>query len=56
MKKTYMKPETTQETIISQHIMAGSEVGVDSGDSLGDDYNPEDVSYSNEANKLWDED
>ena len=41
---------------VREHIMAGSEIGLDSGDSLGDDYNPEDVSYSNRANKLWDED
>ena len=56
MKKTYMKPEITQEAVFEQHILAGSNEGVKDGDSLGDEYNSEDISYSNEMNKLWDED
>lgn len=56
MKKTYMKPEMTQEPIFELHIMAASGGGVDSGNAPGDEYNPEDISYSNQMNHLWDED
>ena len=55
MKKTYMKPEITQEAVFEQHFLAGSNEGVNDGDSLGDDFNNDDISYSNELNKLWDE-
>ena len=55
MKKTYMKPEITQEAVFEQHFLAGSNEGVDDGDSLGDKFNENDISYSNESNKLWDE-
>ena len=49
MKKEYMKPEMEIVDIkMTTGILAGS--GVGDGDSVGDDYNPEDPSY---APELW---
>ena len=54
MKKIYMKPETAKETVkMSLGILAGS--GVNTGDTVGNEYNDSDVTYGNEGGSIWDE-
>ena len=46
--KKYIKPLTKEIKVNSYNsLLAGS--GVETGSSLGDDYNPADVSYSKES-------
>ncbi|MBQ9668218.1 MAG: hypothetical protein IJV45_05705 [Prevotella sp.] len=51
--KKYMKPEISIELIqVSSMILAGS--GVESGDSVGNEYNSSDVTYSR-GRGFWDD-
>lgn len=52
MKKNYFAPVAKTINISAEGFLAGS-TGVASGNGLGNDYNGEDVSYSNRRNSIW---
>lgn len=52
MKKTYISPSVKSINLAFEGLVAVSG-GVDSGSSLGNEYNGEDVSYSNRRNSIW---
>ena len=55
MKKRYMKPEMKMDFMgMQQSIMAAS-TGVGTGDTPGDDYNPDDETYSKQNGSFWDD-
>lgn len=53
MKKEYIAPKAKGLTIVTEGLVATSP-GVATGQSLGDGYNSEDVSYSNRRHSIWD--
>lgn len=54
MKKNYFAPVAKTINISAEGFLAGSnDGGVTTGSGLGNDYNGEDVSYSNRRNSIW---
>lgn len=57
MKKTYLKPEMISMVMTAErHLLAGSE-GVKSGNTVGNGYNGQDVTYSKGSGfSIWSDD
>ena len=45
MKKTYMQPELKVVVIKRSHVLLGASVGVETGKSLGDEFEDDDITY-----------
>lgn len=55
MKKAYIIPSAESLHFTCEGLVAASQGGVDTGSKFGNEFNGDDVSYSNLRDDSWDE-
>ena len=53
--KTYLRPELCIVELQQSHSILAGSGGVKDGDSVGDSYNRDDVTFSRNHNSFWDD-